>query len=206
VQGRQYVEVAAGDYHTCVRTAMNTVECWGAGSPESETVVGSPDYDQATPPEVMGFIDTVDQISAGAYHTCAAVTRAGLAESRVGCWGAGLPFLSTWPHLGQSTPAEGEYVRVVAGGLHSCGLNISGEITCWGAGTSVGDCANSFEECGQADPPITSGFRFITAGHGHTCGIGVDGAVICWGAGETEGACDQWSFECGQSLPPDDLY
>jgi formylglycine-generating enzyme required for sulfatase activity len=117
-------------------------------------------------------------------------------------------FRCTWPPDGM--------VRVEAGGEHSCSLDSSGFMACWGsdshgqaptpAGTysdlSAGQahtCAVSSagaldcwgdDSAGQASAPSGS-FVAVAAGYDHSCALDAAGSVQCWG-----------SDEHGQSTPP----
>ncbi len=56
------------------------------------------------------------------------------------------------------------------GGAHTCALNESAELVCWGN-----------NEFGQADAP-KGHFRSVTSGGAHTCAVQDSGGVVCWGA------------------------
>jgi hypothetical protein len=103
-ESRMIVEVAAGGYHTCVRYADNTLDCWGRN-----------DYSQANPPTT-----TYKEITAGYFHTCAIAT-----EGDVDCWGDNTS--------GQSVPQEGDFTKVSAGYRTSCAVSTDGSPVCWGS-------------------------------------------------------------------------
>ncbi|MFP8876653.1 MAG: thrombospondin type 3 repeat-containing protein, partial [Myxococcota bacterium] len=63
------------------------------------------------------------------------------------------------------------YVDLVAGDFHRCGLTVSGEAACWDAAT--GNLA-------LGSPPAGP-FRMLTRGGLHVCGLRTDGSVVCWG-------------------------
>ena len=83
-------------------------------------------------------------------------------------------------------------VLVSSGENHSCALNSSGQVYCWGFGF-LGD--NKDERIslrpvlvdtiigGDALPEIAQ----ISVGIEHTCAVTVGGKVLCWGEGS------QWS-------------
>ena len=60
-------------------------------------------------------------------------------------------------------------VQVSGGGNHTCGIDTSGSIRCWGDRT-----------LGQAVPPLGT-FAELDSGYLFGCGIDASGAVQCWG-------------------------
>lgn len=62
------------------------------------------------------------------------------------------------------------FVQVAVGENHSCALQDSGRVQCWGA-----------NDDGQLDAPEGASFRQITAGYRFTCGLRIDGSITCWG-------------------------
>ena len=52
---------------------------------------------------------------------------------------------------------------------YTCGVNSSGGVECWGAGSH-----------GQANPP-SGVFESVSAGGSHACGITSSGSIECWG-------------------------
>jgi alpha-tubulin suppressor-like RCC1 family protein len=61
-------------------------------------------------------------------------------------------------------------LSIAGGGPHSCGVQSTGAVVCWGRDVE-----------GQASPPGVV-FTQIAAGQAHTCGIEANGALACWGA------------------------
>src|SRR5690606_35982420 len=61
-----------------------------------------------------------------------------------------------------------EWSKVTAGGDHTCALNSTGSVVCWGDNSQ-----------GQASPPTTL-FKDIDAGSFHVCGITQVDTVQCW--------------------------
>ena len=62
------------------------------------------------------------------------------------------------------------FVQVAVGENHSCALQNSGRVQCWGS-----------NDDGQLDVPEGLRFQQITAGYRFSCGIRADGGVSCWG-------------------------
>lgn len=72
---------------------------------------------------------------------------------------------------------------IAIGERHSCGLAESGDVYCWGDGSSgqLGTGATASESYAV---PVTGApeLAAIVAGGSHTCGLTFDGAAWCWGA------------------------
>lgn len=64
-------------------------------------------------------------------------------------------------------------IDVACGAAHSCALDDSGQVWCWGAGVREPERVTGL-------PSVTD----ISAGQGHTCALATDDSVWCWGSGE----------------------
>jgi Regulator of chromosome condensation (RCC1) repeat len=200
-----YVDISAGDAHTCAVKANGEIDCWGDNT-----------FGQANPPA-----GRFSAVSAGGRHTCAVKgPRPGIDPEKdpeidtVACWGLnnagqanppGDKFLSISAGLrhtcgvkrgdatvacwgdnsaGQATPPSVQFRFVSAGGEHTCGEEQGAQgniLTCWGN--------NDF---GQASPPAPGKFAGgFSAGRNHTCAIKGDGGIVCWG-----------NNDFGQATPP----
>ena len=94
---------------------------------------------------------------------------------------------------GQSDPPAGKkFKRIAVGVLHSCGILESGDIECWGAGTSAGE-SKTLATCGQAVPQAGR-FIDLALGTSNSCGVLETGKIKCWG-----------SNTGGRSTPPADF-
>ena len=122
---------------------------------------------------------------------------------------------------GEFDPPElSGWKTISAGHYHSCGINETGSILCWGQndqgqtdapeGEYLSVSAGSFHSCAidlQGDPicwglndykqsvPSGGDYVDISAGGLHTCGLQSTGVVVCWGWGEE-----------GQTSPPKDRF
>lgn len=72
---------------------------------------------------------------------------------------------------------------IAGGGSHSCILNRTGGLQCWGGGSrgqlGVGDGA------GRDEPTRIPGFfTRVAVGVSHTCALDGDGTALCWGAND----------------------
>ncbi len=73
--------------------------------------------------------------------------------------------------------------QIVAGNNHSCFLNVSGRIWCWGWG-GLGQLGNGDTVNARSPVQVAGNLRFVQvdAGANHTCGLDPDGIAFCWGA------------------------
>ena len=126
--------IAAGGEHTCALTETGEVLCWGYGGYGQLGNAAYFDSDgQPSPLPVTDLPDVATVIAAGLNHTCAIV-----GAGDVYCWG-----FSGFGQLGTGTR---EYLTVTpekvvdfsnaldigTGGYHSCGIDDSGAVACWG--------------------------------------------------------------------------
>jgi alpha-tubulin suppressor-like RCC1 family protein len=206
-----FTQVAAGWFHNCALESSGAVQCWGAGTtdtnwlhhgqaiapPGSFTQLSAGYYhtggiDAAGAVQFWGFDqygDTVvppgafSSIEAGTVSTCAID-----ATDSVQCWG--------YDGYGGSTPPAGSFVQVSAGDGHACAVDTNGAVQCWGAGHGEAgyNCGPHDQDCGQSEPP-TGSFTQVSSGWSHSCGIRSSGEVACWG-------CQGPNADWGQCSPP----
>lgn len=182
-----FVEITAGDYHTCARKNNGNVYCWGQeGGPLYIATV------MQTPKLIFQGATTVD---AGREHTCSLIS-----SGAAYCWGGG--------NQGQLGVASGQYITyngpqavtgpvdpnnpygpalpaiaftsLSAGGRSTCGTAASG-VWCWG---ELGNSPNFSTPI--AAPFLTSsynGMTSVTLGYQHACGyLSWATLAYCWGA------------------------
>ncbi len=211
--------IAAGDYHTCIMIGSPAkVQCWGA------SLYGQTAYDAPPGPAPYGRINGVEQIrsvpetsstrrlphdvvlggtpaslTAGDYHTCAALT-----DGTVKCWGRNHsgelgngvdgtrvfapPNLTTLtPHATLPVVVTGltGVAEVSAGDNHTCARLSDGTVKCWGNGQfgQLGQGANTNSKTAVAVSGLT-GVTSISSGSAHTCARMSDNTVTCWGLDE----------------------
>ncbi|MBU3976575.1 putative Ig domain-containing protein [Propionicimonas sp.] len=73
---------------------------------------------------------------------------------------------------------------IAAGWAHTCAINSSGALKCWGANSSaqLGDGTDIQRNTPTQVYGLTSQVVAVTAGNAHTCALTSDGLVYCWGA------------------------
>jgi hypothetical protein len=187
--GGTFLQISAGGYHTCGVRDNGAVECWGHEGAGQSGYHGGPYL----------------QVAAGLYHTCAIRG----SDRTVACWGAGTTNWEENHEFGQSMPpADVDFADVSAGDKHTCGVEVDGNIQCWGDNVWMklvspfdldfgqisaggehscavdlgGDAACwGMNLYGQLKVPENTTFSQVTAGGYHSCGLKTDGTLACWG-------------------------
>jgi alpha-tubulin suppressor-like RCC1 family protein len=198
VAGGGWMQVDAGDDHTCAITTSGAAYCWGLSSTGQLGGTATPEtcyrfqgggfnpYPCVLTPKPVAPPLTFRQVSAGDAYTC------GLAAGgTVYCWG-----LNNLGQLGNGTTAPataptaaggGTYARVSAGRRHTCAVTAGGTIRCWGdnAAGQLGTGAAG----GSSTTPVTvpapgdgSVWSTVSAGDNQTCAVATSGRAYCWGA------------------------
>ena len=127
--------IAAGSLHTCARTTVGGVKCWGrntAGQLGDGTFNSS-----STVVDVEGLASGVTEIDMGGFHSCAVSVDALLCWGRNGDGQLGIGE----PSGAQLTPAavvglESNAGLVGVGHAHTCSVSDVGSVTCWGDNAS----------------------------------------------------------------------
>jgi alpha-tubulin suppressor-like RCC1 family protein len=177
--------ITAGDYHSCAVLNGGTVKCWGynfhgelgvsrKGPTTCSRRPGSVGQPCSTTPVSVGGLSGVASIAAGAYQTCALLTK-----GTVKCWG-----YNAEGQLGNGTlQTSSKPVSVVgltgvraitSGGVTACALLGTGTVKCWGNGY-------------RSTPVTIVGLRGvvgISAGYYYVCAVLATGTVKCWGSND----------------------
>lgn len=174
--------IAAGWQHTCAVTIAGEVKCWGENQ-DGQLGDGTA-IDKTFPVDVTGLNSVVRAIAAGARHTCVLTVAGG-----VKCWGNNQSGqLGDGSVTARVTPLDvagltGNVSAIVTGKQHSCALDTSGTVKCWGDNRhrEVGDDGES-----EIIRPIevrghTRNARALAAGGEHTCALSQD-KIHCWGS------------------------
>jgi alpha-tubulin suppressor-like RCC1 family protein len=174
------VEIAVGEYHTCVIRTGGAVWCWAAPTVFNLAGNGAPgEWIGAWPHIQVRLPRPAVEIDASYNQTCAL-----LVDSTVWCWGldfGGANRPLPWP-VGNLDGV----VQVSLGSLHGCALKADGTVGCWGGaaqfgGLGDGSGADSPTQAvavaglSDADGITVSGFR--------SCATRTAGGVRCWGQG-----------------------
>jgi alpha-tubulin suppressor-like RCC1 family protein len=176
--------------HTCGLTANGVAYCWGenkSGQLGNGTLVSA-----ASPVPVSGNLK-FSSLSAGFTHTCGIDTM-----DAAYCWGGnwhGQLGIGTLDGEQQYPCCRSSPVRVTgglrvssvqAGGIHTCGLTVSGEAYCWGNHKNFGQLGTADTDLRDRPLPVavSGGHRFVSISAGiPSCGITATGLAYCWGGG-----------------------
>jgi alpha-tubulin suppressor-like RCC1 family protein len=181
-------QVTAGEQHSCLTTIDGNVECWGSNAYGQLAADGS--TSQSAAPLPVAGLANVTQISAGANHTCALVSK------RVFCWG-----LNSDQQLGRPSATTDsiptailglpDVVEVAAGYNFTCAKTADGLVYCWGANSGaqlgflddpLGVDAGAPAEAGSGSPVVIAlgNVADIVASQ-FVCALARDTKVSCWG-------------------------
>lgn len=207
--GRTVTKIAVGNYHSCAVDFAGLAYCWGSNNHGQlgdgrggYTAPGSTDPVAVDTGGALAGKTLVD-IAVGEQHTCA-LDSAGLAY----CWGwneggplgigefGGLSYgdkLTPVPVVTTGALAGRQLTSLALGLYHSCALDSSGALYCWGGdmygqvgsgkeGGLVGG-PNFAEPIKVSDTGALAGKRLarIAAGGHTTCAIDDTSAAYCWG-------------------------
>ena len=192
--GHTFVDIDAGNEHTCALDTTGAAWCWGEDSagplgdgPDALPLDFTPVVKDA-PVAVLGG-HTFATISAGESHTCALD-----GSGRAWCWGLdGGGELGDGVDVGPEKPAP---VAVVGGhaftaldtGGSTCALDAAGSPWCWGEQAQ----AVTYQD-GEGGRPLRSTpvpapgtpvFAAVSLGSSHACALDRGGSAFCWGSAE----------------------
>jgi len=212
-------QIAVGYSHACALIADGTVNCWGyngQGQLGDGTTTDRPSPRPVLNTTGTGYLANVTAISAAGPFTCALLT-----NGTVACWGDN----DTNGSIGQNSVVAASYyktpqlvrdttgvagttlgstdpiIQIAAGLSHACALGRSGNIYCWGLGTS-GQLGDTFTNT-TPYPVTVSGINnatHIAAGGLHSCAALSTGAARCWGD-QSEGQLGNNVIGAGTGTP-----
>lgn len=176
--------VAMGYGHICAISKSNEAWCWG------ENVcgeVGCGHTDVVPEPAKVPNSEGVQFISAGVANTCATFLGGELV-----CWGSDNPTRPGDPFIYESPDPLyfhkeyfGELTAVSNGRNFACGIQRSGEVTCWGSNImgqlGTENLRQGMDPVGIGEVDGITAAVDIDADYFNACAI-ERGKVICWGA------------------------
>jgi alpha-tubulin suppressor-like RCC1 family protein len=177
----RWLQIAAGDAHSCAIASNREVYCWGSGT---DGRLGNGATIQSNLPVlVLGLTDVVE-ISAGAAHSCAVK-----GDGTAYCWGSGLNGrLGDGTTTSSSVPVQVSnlttFTDISAGSQHTCAIVADGTAYCWGNGG--GGRLGQGATMSSSVPVQVSGLSDvaqISAGSAHTCAVTTGSSAHCWGTG-----------------------
>ena len=180
------VQLAAGDSHTCVRTASLSVFCWGSNS-SGQLGVGMSPTSSNRPLRVTSLRAQKIWASATGSSMCSSLTNI------MSCWGGngfgqlglGHTTSPTWVPTMVTAPFGGDR-HTALGAWHMCAEGSGSSVSCVGS--------NSNRQFGATTPssstswtyaygPASGGaIRELVGGEHHSCVLRGDGRVVCWGS------------------------
>lgn len=177
--GRSFMQISAGNIHSCGVTSSKNAFCWGIGN--AGRLGDGTTTDRSTPVPVDNS-SHFTQISAATIHTCARTT-----ADEIFCWGANSQGqLGDGTTTSRSTPvlvsSTEPFRQVSAGGVHTCAVTSDNRAFCWGnnglGGLGDGTTTDRTEPVAVS---TTESFAQVSAGASTTCGVTTTNAVYCWG-------------------------
>jgi alpha-tubulin suppressor-like RCC1 family protein len=180
--------IAAGHEHTCALTTSGAVKCWGNNY--SGQIGNGGTYTYLQPSLVSGLSSGIVAIAAGQDHSCALTNYGG-----VKCWGSNANRkLGDGTNTNRLTPVDvvglsSGITKIAAGDYHTCALNSSGGVKCWGTNGS-GELGfprvSNYPNANLQFPPtdvvgLNATVIDIAARGSRTCALTNEGSVKCWG-------------------------
>ncbi len=176
--------IVAGAAHTCALTLAGGVQCWGYNA--YGQIGNGANTDTSIPVEVSGLTSGVIAIAAGGFHTCAL-----LSTGSMKCWGDNYNGQHGNGNFTDSnvptdvTTVTDSISAIITGGAHTCIINTSGALKCFGYGVhgQLGDGTNTNSSSAVSVLNLPLAATYATAGLFHTCAYLTDNSVYCWGLG-----------------------
>jgi alpha-tubulin suppressor-like RCC1 family protein len=173
--------IAAGDGHTCAITE-GVLRCWGANF---EGQLGDGTTMTRRAPTLIPVARPA-KLALGGAHSCATDVK-----GVVWCWGAGASGqLGVAGEVQSSDPVEvlhpggGTFGQLVAGRAHTCALDTTSTMFCWGnnGAGQLGSPGPNATTPRQVDWPGAAGdIHQIFVRHDTTCATRFNGEARCWG-------------------------
>lgn len=166
----RWATITACGRHTCGLDDQGALYCWGENS---DGQLGDGTTTRRATPVRIDSTERFQSVAPGDRHTCALST-----VGRISCWGSnsagelGLGALDAVAHPVPTPIAANVPFSMLAAGIHSCALDVSGVPWCWGLGRAT--------PVALGEP----GYLAIATGPVSACGVRADGRIACWGSAD----------------------
>lgn len=174
--------MASGGYHDCALLRDASVWCWSQVSLADEQARAAR---LAAELQRVRGLPAVQSVVVGDEHACA-LARTG----ETFCWGShrlGRLLDPALPESGVRTPARirglPAFVRVWAGGAHTCGQSADGVLHCWGGLYTLRGISSDRGRPGPLVSPRDGPVTAVSVGAGESCAVQASGGVMCWRVG-----------------------
>lgn len=196
--------------HTCAVDFDQQLHCWGRGDDGRLGQGPGPDtYDDRSTPTAVSVPQEVRGVALGVSHTCAlgsdgrAYCFGASRDGRLGIGPAGMCSGSSEDVLSASAVSGGiAFSQLCAGSDFSCGLDVAGQVHCWGNGMEfhTGQPDSGCRSVPTEVMALAGTWDSIACGSFSACARRSDGEVWCWG-GTNRGQVGTGSFDNGGVLP-----
>ena len=174
--------LVAGVSYACALTSAGGMKCWGHNT--DGQLGDNTTTNRNTPVDVNGLSNSVVEIAAGGWHTCALTSAGG-----VKCWGNnGYGQLGNGTNPAHLIPVDviglsSGMIGLIAGENYTCALTSAGGVKCWGFNYmgQLGNSTNTSSNTPVNVSGLASGVIALSAGRDHTCALLSSGGVKCWG-------------------------
>lgn len=183
-----FASLSLGANTTCgIETTNNTLRCWGYSY---YGLLGNGSRGNLSHTAQTAILpNPVTQVSSNGTAICSVAAGKGF------CWGS-----PQNTHLGHdaavsvewSEPKVNRNYQSVALGRGGCGINVSGNLSCWGPNdidnlSTVGQVGDGSSVRRVGAMIVDSGMQYqsVQVGTQHSCGISTTGTLKCWGLNST---------------------
>jgi alpha-tubulin suppressor-like RCC1 family protein len=186
-----WVELSAGEMHTCGRRLDGSVWCWGGNGAGQ---LGQFDTLTHTMPAKVELPGPATQVETKGSFTCAR-----LDDGALWCWGANfegqLGLGDSFPGVDQLSAkqvvTDAGWLTVGTGQGHACGIHADGSLWCWGRNTEfqlgLGDDAGIQWRTPQR-VGTDADWEQVDVNQAFSCALKRDHSLWCWGEVPQAGA------------------
>lgn len=187
-------------YFQCAIKTDDTGECWGAnpyGQLGDASTNSSARPVKIKEPNGSSNLTGITSLSSGTNHACA------ISSNQIYCWGGstggirgdGTNSLNTSSVKVQKDGGAdfSDASEIAAGSYHSCSIDTSGQLWCWGSNSfgQLGDLSSTartravrvYKDDGAGGSSLFNNAIAITVGNYFSCAIDTSNQVWCWGRG-----------------------